>query len=373
MGTVAIMKSMILLFSLASAKHVPRFDQSHAPMPIGNNSDLAWLNETDRFDDSHGPMPIFDNPDLQWMYETQPDDRALNDCVCAAASNRIVGGSETTPKYSLPYQIYFSANGYMCGGTIINKRYVITAMHCLFDQFGVKHPVEKTAVIAGEHNVCDGPNEGGQVIKVEKYIERDDYNTRTLANDIAILKLKSDIKFTANIKPACIATDTSKDYANFDAIISGWGGTVGYEYGAKGVQQKTSCVMKSSSVKILSPSTDSCKRETGGDSSRKMCAFATRTDTCQGDSGGPLVVKENGKFVLVGVVSYGRGCASTNPGVYARVTNYLDWIRTNTADGGCGNKPTEPVTTQKPATTQQPATTQAPTDTTNDYYYYFYY
>ena len=49
-----------------------------------------------------------------------------------------------------------------------------------------------------------------------------------------------------------------------------------------------------------------------------MCGFAKGTDTCQGDSGGPLAVVEDGKYVLVGVVSYGAGCASSSPGVYAR-------------------------------------------------------
>ena len=57
------------------------------------------------------------------------------------------------------------ANGYMCGGTIINKRYVLTAMHCLSDARQNKHPVDKVRVVVGEHNICDGVNEGGQVIK----------------------------------------------------------------------------------------------------------------------------------------------------------------------------------------------------------------
>ena len=40
-------------------------------------------------------------------------------------------------------------------------------------------------------------------------------------------------------------------------------------------------------------------------------------DTCQGDSGGPLWVEEDGKAVLVGLVSRGRGCAKQNyPGIY---------------------------------------------------------
>ena len=51
------------------------------------------------------------------------------------------------------------------------------------------------------------------------------------------------------------------------------------------------------------------------------------TDTCQGDSGGPMVCFQDGSWKLVGITSWGIGCAERkSPGVYTRVTDYLDWI-----------------------------------------------
>ena len=222
----------------------------------------------------------------------------------------------------------------MCGGTIINKRYVITAAHCLYEGKTLMQPSTHTLqVMVGEHSICDGANEGGkvnkfgvksskifcpflQVIKVEKVHVRSDWKNN--ANDFAILKLAEEIKFTANIKPACLPEQKDKDYSGQMATISGWGGTVGYQPGDAQPTQPRQCGLKESSVKIIKPSDESCARMTNRDSKTRICAFAKGTDTCQGDSGGPLTVVEGGKYVLVGVVSYGEGCASSSPGVYAR-------------------------------------------------------
>ena len=59
-----------------------------------------------------------------------------------------------------------------------------------------------------------------------------------------------------------------------------------------------------------------------------LCAFSKGKDSCRGDSGGPLTVMDHNRFTVIGIISYGRGCArSGSPGVYARVTEVLDWIK----------------------------------------------
>merc|ERR1711964_25812 len=65
-----------------------------------------------------------------------------------------------------------------------------------------------------------------------------------------------------------------------------------------------------------------------------LCAASPNKDTCQGDSGGPLTFTPagQGKPVLVGITSWGIGCATQQPGVYTKVTHYLDWIAKQTGN-----------------------------------------
>lgn len=65
-----------------------------------------------------------------------------------------------------------------------------------------------------------------------------------------------------------------------------------------------------------------------------MCAFSRDKDSCHGDSGGPLTVLEHKRFTLIGIISFGpENCANNlHPGVYARVTEVLEWIRSKAPD-----------------------------------------
>ena len=61
------------------------------------------------------------------------------------------------------------------------------------------------------------------------------------------------------------------------------------------------------------------------------------TDSCKGDSGGPLfTLGPDGRAILIGVVSRGKGCAAHNQaGIYTRVKKKLRWIFKYITDGNC--------------------------------------
>ena len=117
-------------------------------------------------------------------------ERSSSDCGCglAPAAGRIVGGGEVAPMHSRPYQAYLqscSASGCaMCGATLLNKRYVLTAMHCVTGATNL-------VVGLGEHNIRQSiESHSVQTIRVASVVRRADYSESDVNNDIALLKLE---------------------------------------------------------------------------------------------------------------------------------------------------------------------------------------
>ncbi|KAI8039676.1 trypsin alpha [Drosophila gunungcola] len=220
---------------------------------------------------------------------------------------RIVGGSATTIG-SFPWQISLQRSGsHSCGGSVYSANIIVTAAHCL------------QSVSASVLQVRAGSSywsSGGSVAKVASFKNHEGYNANTMINDIAVIRLSSSLPLSSSIKAIGLATYNPANGAS--AAVSGWGTQ---SSGASSIPSQLQYV----NVNIVSQSR--CASSTYGYGSQikntMICAAASGKDACQGDSGGPLV----SGGVLVGVVSWGYGCAYANyPGVYADVAVLRSWV-----------------------------------------------
>uniref|UniRef100_F7A744 trypsin n=1 Tax=Monodelphis domestica TaxID=13616 RepID=F7A744_MONDO len=219
--------------------------------------------------------------------------------------DKIIGGY--TCENSLPYQVSLNVGYHICGGSLINEEWVLSAAHC--------YSRKSFQVRLGENNirVIEG-NE--QFIDVAKIILHPGFNMNNLDNDIMLLKLKTPA--ILNDQVATISLPESCAFVDTECLISGWGNTVNPSVSYPDMLQ---CL----SAPILSDA--KCETAYSEKITKNMiCAgfLEGGKDSCQGDSGGPLVC--NGE--LQGIVSWGIGCAEKEkPGVYTKVCNYVDWIK----------------------------------------------
>ncbi|KAF9801678.1 hypothetical protein SFRURICE_018235 [Spodoptera frugiperda] len=238
---------------------------------------------------------------------------------------RVVGGMESNVN-SFPWLgrlIYEKAFG--CAASLINDRFVISAAHCMkgfmWFLFRVKF---------GEHDRCDKNQQALMTRYVVKVIAHN-FTLTDLSNDIALLKLNKPVEYSYAVKPVCLPTNDDKSYTSQTAIVAGWG--------AMNETGKWSCTVREAELPVLS--NEACRNTNYNATKIKevmMCAGFPETahkDACTGDSGGPLITEnDDHMYDLIGVVSWGYGCARKGyPGVYTRVTKYLDWIRDNTQEG----------------------------------------
>ncbi|KYN28211.1 PREDICTED: trypsin-1-like [Trachymyrmex cornetzi] len=256
--------------------------------------------------------------------ELQQPEKCLK-CTCGLTNkhNRIVGGVETLVN-QYPWMVLLLYRGqFYCGGTIINSRYVLTACHCV-DRFDINKLIARIL----EHDRSSTNESKTQDFQIEKVIKHPSYSTTNYDNDIALLKLKNAIKFQGPMRPACLP-EKAKTFAGKKGIVTGWGAI------KEGGQ--VSHTLQEVFVPILSNAEcRATKYPARKITDNMMCAGLKQggKDSCQGDSGGPMHVEENGVHQVVGVVSWGEGCAQPGyPGIYARVNRYLTWIGHNTNDG----------------------------------------
>merc|ERR1712071_318256 len=243
-------------------------------------------------------------------------------CQCGvkggAANGRIVGGQETE-EHEYPWQVgLVQKNGRSpyCGGTLISSTHVLTAAHCTANS-----AAENVFVILGEHNIADSDVNR---VAVAEIINHPNYNSQTTDNDYAILRLANAVTFTNEVSPACLPANLSATYAGVLATVTGWG-TLSSGGNQPNTLQEVDVTVTTNAV---------CNSAYGNNmiTDNMVCAADSGKDSCQGDSGGPLVASENGRQALIGVVSWGYGCAAADyPGVYARVTEKMSWIVANTA------------------------------------------
>lgn len=169
---------------------------------------------------------------------------------------------------------------------------------------------------------------GGQSLKVSKMIIHEQFSQSTVANDIALLRTSTDIPlFTQrqssnqDVNSICLPSPVKQFTGS--ATVSG--------YGSKKEGGNPSTELLATDLDIQ-PDRSCQSQYSQFTASRMVCAGhpAGGKDTCQGDSGGPMVQKNGDSSTLVGITSFGRGCArAQTPGVYTRVSSYIDWIEKN--------------------------------------------
>eukprot|EP00093_Oithona_nana_P010769 10769.XXX_327349_328479_1 [CDS] Oithona nana genome sequencing. len=226
--------------------------------------------------------------------------------------DRIVGG-QAAPS-PIPWQVSMrqcqSGACHYCGGTVLDAKTILTAAHC---QVSTNH-----YIMVGKTNRNEGQN-----VAIANVINSN-WNQNTMDNDIAIVKLATPLTLGGDVQAICLPNYTPETSGK-TCVVSGWGTL------ASG--GSTPSTLQWVGVPLITNAVCSQKySQYGGVTSDMICAGLDQggKDSCQGDSGGPLVCEENGLAVITGIVSWGIGCAApNNPGVYGRVTAFLDFINAN--------------------------------------------
>uniref|UniRef100_A0A8C4VMC5 Enteropeptidase n=1 Tax=Gopherus evgoodei TaxID=1825980 RepID=A0A8C4VMC5_9SAUR len=232
---------------------------------------------------------------------------------------RIVGGSDAKEgAWPWVVSLFFNERP-TCGASLISDEWLVSAAHCVYGRNLI--PSQWKAVL-GLHTTLNLTYPQTVIEKIDQIVINPHYNKRTKDSDIAMMHLQFKVNYTDYIQPICLPEASQQFLPGMNCSIAGWGRTTN--------QGSTANILQEAEVPLIT--NEKCQQMLPeyNITENMMCAGYDEggVDSCQGDSGGSLMSQDNNRWLLAGVTSFGYQCAlPQHPGVYVRVTQFVDWIK----------------------------------------------